>query len=495
MADFMLAVDQSTQGTKLLLLRFDGSIAARLDRAHAQIVDERGWVEHDPEEIWQNLKSLVREMLEKEHLTGEEIAAIGISNQRETALAWNRATGAPVGNAIVWQCARGRAICERLAKDHAAHIQQVTGLPLSPYFSAAKLAWLLENVEEVRELAKSGDLALGTMDSYIIHRLTGGEVYATDASNASRTQLFDIEKLAWSSKISALFGIAARALPEVRASDASFGMTDVDGILKRKVPIHACLGDSHAALFGQGCLSPGQAKATYGTGSSVMMQTGARLVRSQKGLATSLAWLMEGEAHYVLEGNINYTGAAVTWLKDSLGLVASAAETEALARRANPADESVFVPAFTGLGAPYWQSEARGVFTGLSRTTGRAEMVRAVLDAIAFQIADIASLMQEEAGESLPVLRVDGGPTKNTYLMQMQADLLDCPVEASEAEELSALGAGFAAGIAVGFYHKEEIFAQVKRRAFSPAMETERRGKLLAGWKKAVAQVLWAATH
>ena len=252
MADFILAVDQSTQGTKLLLLRFDGSIAARLDRAHAQIVDERGWVEHNPEEIWQNLKTLVREMLEKEHLTGEEIAAIGISNQRETALAWNRATGAPVGNAIVWQCARGRAICERLAKDHATYIQQVTGLPLSPYFSAAKLAWLLENVEEVRELAKSGDLALGTMDSYIIHRLTGGEVYATDASNASRTQLFDIEKLAWSSKISALFGIAARALPEVRASDASFGMTDVDGILKRKVPIHACLGDSHAALFGQG---------------------------------------------------------------------------------------------------------------------------------------------------------------------------------------------------------------------------------------------------
>lgn len=493
MKSYILGIDQSTQGTKLLLFDAEGNIIYKSDKAHKQYIDEKGWVEHDPIEIWQNLKDLVKEMLAKTGIDGHELRAIGISNQRETAMAWNRRTGEPVYHAIVWQCARGAAICEKLRQQGAADtVKKTTGLPLSPYFSAAKLAWILQNVEGTKKLMQEENLCMGTMDSWLVYCMTKGSVFATDFSNASRTQLFDIDKLQWSEDVAGMFGISVSALAEVMDSDGLYGTTDFDGILPTQVPIRAVLGDSHAALFGQGCHQPGMAKATYGTGSSVMMNIGEKPIRSEYGLVTSLAWSMSGKANYVLEGNINYTGAAITWLKDDLQLISSPSETEALARQANPQDRSYFVPAFTGLGAPYWESGATGLYTGITRVTGKNEMVRAVLDAIAYQINDVASLMQQESGSKLPSLRVDGGPTKNAYLMQFQTDILDCPVEIPQAAELSAIGVAYAAGIAIGIY-SADIFSQMKRRTFQPQMEAKRRTKLLKGWQDAVCQTIEAA--
>lgn len=489
----VMGIDQSTQGTKLLLFDAEGNIIYKADKAHKQYIDEKGWVEHDPDEIWQNLKTLVKEMLEKMHSEGHEIRAIGISNQRETAMAWNRKTGRPIYHAIVWQCARGAAICEKLRQQGGGDaVKKATGLPLSPYFSAAKLAWILQNVEGAAELMQESNLCLGTIDSWLVYCMTKGKVFATDFSNASRTQLFDIDKLQWSEDVAKMFGISVSSLAKVMDSDGFYGATDFDGILPSKVPIRAVFGDSHAALFGQGCHNGGMAKATYGTGSSVMMNIGGTPIRSEHGLVTSLAWSISGKVNYVLEGNINYTGAAITWLKDDLQLISSALETESLARQANPQDRSYFVPAFTGLGAPYWESEATGLYTGITRVTGKKEMVRAVLDAIAYQINDVATLMQQESGHSLPALRVDGGPTRNAYLMQVQTDILDCPVEIPQAAELSAIGAAYAAGIAVGLY-KAEIFSQMKRQSFQPQMAAERRASLLNGWQKAVKQTITAA--
>ncbi len=494
MSGYILGIDQSTQGTKAILFDEAGALLHRVDAPHKQYIDERGWVEHDPEEIFANLKHLVGELLQVTGIDPQEVRAVGISNQRETAVAWDRQTGKPLCRAIVWQCARGEKICERIARSGVGErIRFLTGLPLSPYFSAAKLAWVLENIPEAKQLAEDGHLAFGTMDSYLVFRLTGGHVFATDASNASRTQLFDIEKCGWSEEACDFFGIPVEALPRVMDSDAIYGETDFDGVLPCKIPIHAVLGDSHAALFGQGCHVPGMTKATYGTGSSVMMHVGDHPVRSRHGLASSLAWQIGGEAEYVLEGNINYTGASVTWLRDSLQLVAGPAETEALARKANPEDISYFVPAFTGLGAPYWASEATGLFTGITRRTGRAEMVRAVLDSIAYQIGDVVKAMREESGHSLSALRVDGGATKNRYLMQFQADILEAPVEVAAVEELSALGTAYLAGIAAGLYEKDGIFSHVRRETFSPSMTGERRRELEQGWERAIRQTLSAA--
>lgn len=494
MARCILGIDQSTQGTKVLLFDAQGNAIKRLDKPHKQYVDARGWVEHDPEEIWENLKELVARLLRETQTEARDIAAIGISNQRETALAWDRTTGKPVYRAIVWQCARGAQICEALEKKGCADlVKRVTGLPLSPYFSAAKLAWILQNVEGARSLMEAGNLAMGTMDSWLVYKMTGGRHFRTDYSNASRTQLFDIERLRWSEEVAGLFGIDTAALPQVTDSDGDYGATDFDGLLDRKIPIRGVLGDSHAALFGQGCHRPGMAKATYGTGSSVMMNVGAQPVRSAHGLVSSLAWSFGGKPEYVLEGNINYTGAAISWLKDDLKLIGSAGETEALARVAHPADKSYFVPAFTGLGAPYWESGATGLFTGLTRVTGKNEMVRAVLDAIAYQINDIVSLMQEESGHRLPALYVDGGPTRNAYLMQRTADIIAARVEVPAVEELSAMGAAYTAGIASGLYERQTVFSRVKRRAFSPEIPAAERQGLIAGWQAAVRQVLFAA--
>lgn len=496
MAKKILAIDQSTQGTKVLLLRADGTIEARRDLPHHQYVNERGWVGHDMTEIWQNLCQLVKTITKETGTAASDLAAVGISNQRETAAAWNKETGEPIGHAIVWQCARAKELCARLVAAHpegTERIPAITGLPLSPYFSAPKWAWMIENVPGARALMDAGKLAFGTMDSWLVYKMTGGRVHATDGSNASRTGLFDLETLAWSDEACKFFGLAKNALPQVLASDGDYGTTTFDGALDAPIPIRAVLGDSHAALFGQGCHTAGLAKATYGTGSSVMMNIGTQPQRSSHGLVTSLAWQAFGRTEYVLEGNINYTGATITWLKDNLKLIESAGETEALAKAANPADHSQFVPAFTGLGAPWWENDAEGLFTGLTRTTGKNELVRAVLDSIACQIADVVAAMEQDTGKKLAALRVDGGPTKNAWLMQRQADFLDAPVDVPNAEELSALGAGYLAGIAAGLYDKAEIFQSIERTAYAPQMTAAEREEKLGRWHAAVDQVLAAA--
>lgn len=493
MAKYIIGIDQSTQGTKALMFDENGKAILRVDKPHRQMIDEKGWVEHDGAEIWQNTLDIVAELVKKTGVDSKDIAGVGISNQRETAIAWNKTTGEPVYNAIVWQCARGAAICDELVKadsSFADKVKKSTGLPLSPYFSAAKLSWIVKNVPEAAELMEKDELAMGTMDSWLVYKLTKGAAHKTDYSNASRTELFNIHDLKWDGMIAEAFGLKVTALPEVCDSNAVYGMTDFDGLLENPVPICGVMGDSHAALFGQGCHEPGMIKATYGTGSSVMMNIGDKPIDSTHGLVTSLAWSMDGKAEYVLEGNINYTGASISWLKDDVKLIESAAETGALAEAAHPSDKCYFVPAFSGLGAPHWDSEATGMFTGITRVTGKAELVRAVVDSITYQINDITTLMEQESGKKIQTLRVDGGPTKNTYLMQFQADIMDTPVDVPEAEELSAMGAAYAAGISVGIYDKKKVFGQICRNKYVAKMISERRDILKAGWRQAVARTL-----
>lgn len=488
--EYILAIDQSTQGTKGILFSATGNLVARSDLLHKQMVDDLGWVEHDPQEIIDNVEQVVRDVVEKADIAKSSIVGVGISNQRETVMAWERKSGKPVYPAIVWQCARAEKICERVRQDGwAMKIRKATGLQLSPYFSAAKLAWIMENVTGVKELAQNGNLCCGTMDSWLIYCLTGGQVFKTDYSNASRTQLFNIQDLCWDEEICEIFGVPSACLPEVCDSNDLFGMTDFSGYLEEKIPIHAALGDSHAALFGQGCVYEGGIKATYGTGSSVMLNTGKKIIMSQKGLVTSLAWSMDGDVNYVLEGNINYTGAVISWLKDDLQLITAPAETEKLAREANPSDKTYLVPAFTGLGAPYWDSDARGLFTGMSRVTGKKELVRAALDSIVYQISDIVRLMQKESGLHLERLRADGGPTKNRYLMEFQSNILAMPVEIPEMEELSACGAAYAAGLALGFYTRK-VLQQAAGIRLLPQMPEDERARYYAGWRGAIRQAV-----
>ena len=484
MVAYVLSVDQSTQGTKALLFDGEGRLITRADLPHRQIVNDRGWVSHDPEEIYQNLLKAVAMAVEKAGISPDDIACMGLSNQRETSVAWDRETGCPVCDAIVWQCARAVDVCAAVEKTGMGEtVREHTGIPISPYFPASKLAWILQNVPEARTLADTGRLCMGTVDAWLVWKLTGQ--YRTDYSNASRTQLFNIHTLQWDADICRAFGIDPAALPQVTDSDALFGETDLGGLLDHTIPICGVLGYSHAALFGQGCLERGMTKATYGTGSSIMMNIGPKPAASRNGLVTSLAWKYKGQVGYVMEGNLNYTGAVITWLKDSLGLIASAGETEALALQANPADTTCLVPAFTGLGAPYWASEARALISGMTRLTGRAELVRAALDCIACQIHDVVAAMEKDTGIRVPVLRVDGGPTRNGYLMQFQSDMLNAAVSRPDAEELSGIGAAYMAGISAGLY-TEHVFDVLNYRDFTPAMDETRRARRLADWSRAV---------
>lgn len=488
---YIIGVDQSTQGTKAMLFDEQGVIVKRMDLPHKQIIDERGWVEHDPMEIYGNTIQLFRKLIEETGIDPASVAGLGISNQRETALVWDRETGDPVYNAIVWQCARGASICNEIeAKGYASMVQAHTGLQLSPYFSAAKIAWVLQNVDGAKEKAEKGQLCAGTMDSWLVYQLTKGASFKTDYSNASRTQMFHIQDLKWDEEVCSLFGIPTKILPQVCDSNSCFGMTDLGGVLSQPIPIHGVLGDSHGALFGQGCLERGMIKSTYGTGSSVMMNIGTKPVFTDKGVVTSIAWGMDGKVEYVLEGNINYTGAVISWIEKDLKLIDSAKETAALAKAANPEDKTYLVPAFTGLGAPYWDSQATGIICGITRTTGQAEMVKAALECIAYQITDIVTLMSQESGIHIKDIRVDGGPTKNEYLMQFQSDMLTIPVQVPSAEELSGIGAAYAAGIALGLYNKEEIFAKMERNSYQPQMDASVREAKYQGWKAAVGKVL-----
>lgn len=487
--NYVLAIDQSTQGTKAILFDENGQIIQKAALNHRQIINEKGWVEHDLDEILENVLSVCRAVVKDSGVDREQIRAVGISNQRETVAAWHKVTGRPICHAIVWQCARAKDICDSIS-GYAQQVKEKTGIPLSPYFSASKMAWILQNVGITRSLADHENLCLGTIDSYLVYQLTEERSFKTDYSNASRTQLFNIHDLCWDKDLCKLFGIPCSSLPEICMSDSLFGYTTLGGLLERAIPVHGVLGDSHAALLGQNCRKPGQTKATYGTGSSVMMQTGNRLVNSGNGLVTSLAWGLNGKVEYVLEGNLNYTGAVMTWLKNDVSLLGSDAESDMLAHTANPADRSYFVPAFTGLGAPYWDSEATGMLTGITRTTGKAEIVKACLECVAYQVTDLLVAMEQDADLPLKALRVDGGPSGNRYLMQFQSDIAEVVVRIPAFQELSGFGAACAAGFGAGIFSEENIYANSGRKIYEPQMAQSERNRRYQGWKSAVEQVL-----
>jgi len=490
MERYVLGIDQSTQGTKALLFNGHGELVCRTDLPHRQIINEKGWVEHDPEEIWANTLQVVRDLVEKAGIDRAQLAALGISNQRETAVVWDKQTGKPVYNAIVWQCARAVDITDEIEQQGLAEtVRGKTGLQLSPYFSAAKFAWIFRHTEGVREAAAAGKIAVGTVDSWLVWNLTHGARHQTDYSNAARTQLFNIHTLDWDEELLSLFGIDRSCMAQVTDSDGDFGSTDFDGYLDAPIPICGVLGDSNGALFGQGCHAPGMTKTTYGTGSSIMMNIGTEPVLSDRGVVTSIAWSRGGRTEYVMEGNINYSAAVVTWLKDDMKLIDSPAETEACARAAHPGDTTYLVPAFSGLGAPYWDSKATAVLCGMTRMTGRNEVIRAALDCIAYQIAAVVKAMEESAGVTIGELRADGGPTRNAYLMQFQSDLLGIPVRVPNAEELSGIGAAYMAGLSAGIY-TDEVFGVLHSTAHEPSMPEDVRQQKYRGWEDAVRLVL-----
>ncbi|WP_407519280.1 glycerol kinase GlpK [Methylobacterium oryzisoli] len=491
MSSLILAIDQGTTSSRALLFRPDTSIAALAQAEFPQHFPASGWVEHEPEDLWRTTIDTCREALRRAGAEARDVAAIGITNQRETTLVWDRGTGEAVHRAIVWQDRRSAGLCARLkAEGHEPAVTAKTGLILDPYFSGTKIAWILDNVPGARARAEAGELAFGTVDSYLLWRLTGGRLHVTDATNASRTLLYDIHRGAWDDDLLGLLGVPASMLPEVRDSSGDFGTTDPD-LFGAAIPIRGVAGDQQAATVGQACFRPGMVKSTYGTGCFALLNTGPQPVASQNKLLTTIAYQIEGVRTYALEGSIFVAGAAVQWLRDGLRVVGSAAETGELAERADPGQDVYLVPAFVGLGAPYWEPDARGALFGLTRGTGPAELARAALESVCYQTADLLAAMRSDwpDGEgSATVLRVDGGMVASDWTMQRLADLLAAPVDRPEVKETTALGAAYLAGLSCGLYPEPEHFADHWRleRRFSPAMEASVRERRLAGWRKAV---------
>jgi glycerol kinase len=487
----LLVIDQSTSGTKALLFNEQAELVARRDRAHRQNAPAPGWVEHNPVEILDNVKLAVADVLETAAIPADALCCMGITNQRETVVVWNRHTGEPVCPALVWQDNRAEAICVALSHlGHAEHIRGITGLTLSPYFSAAKISWVLRHVPGAREAADRGDLLAGTMDSWLVWNLTGRQVHATDASNASRMQLMNLETLQWDSTVLAHFAIPASMLPHILPSDALYGTT-TSWLGIGSVPITGVLGDSHAALFGQRCFAAGMAKATYGTGSSIMLQTGSERIASQGGLVTSVGWKRGETTLYVLEGNIQCTGATIRWLIEDLELFSSPGEVAALAASVSGNEGVYLVPAFSGLGAPWWDSGARAAVLGMSRGTKKAHVARAAEESIAYQIKDVLDRMVQESGTGLKALLVDGGPTRDAFLMQFQADMLGRGVTCSGIEEASALGVCLMAGLGSGLWPSEKALPSPAAPAavYEAHMGQEERERLHTGWLQAVDRV------
>lgn len=487
-----LTIDQGTSGTKVLLFSREGKLVSRLDKGHAQFYPNPGWVEHDPEEIYGNMIAGMQEIMKQAGLTASDIICISISNQRETTVMWDRVTGKPVMNAIVWQCNRAERECRRIGEDgKASLVKEKTGLVLSPYFSAAKANWIVDHVEEAKKSATAGTLLFGTVDSYLVWRLSGGAVHVTDYSNASRTQLFDIRALAWDEELLTLFHLDRQMMPEVIDSNAVAGETEV-GLFSVQIPIAGILGDSHAALFGQCCTKRGMAKATYGTGSSIMMNVGDEHSLDSQKVVTSIGYAMDGEVTYVLEGNINSTGATLKWLVEDVELFSSEKEASALAESVASTEGVYLVPALVGLSAPYWNSEVRGVISKLTRGTKKAHLARAAEESIAYQILDVLKAMEEESGIVLEELRVDGGPTRDPFLMQFQSDIADVAVTRSRTEELSATGAMYMGGLAMSVWRAVEQLEALRETAgtFTPKQEASWRDQNYNGWKKAVKNLL-----
>jgi glycerol kinase len=491
MTGCIVAIDQGTTSSRCILFDPSGRALATAQREFIQYYPADGWVEHDPEEIWRSVLDLLREALQAADAMGRKVAGIGITNQRETTVIWRRADGKPIHNAIVWQDRRTAEACRKLQEEGFQDlVQSRTGLLLDPYFSASKVAWILDSVEGARAAAERGELAFGTIDSFLLWRLTGGARHATDATNASRTALFDIHRQEWDPELLALFRVPAALLPDVLDNAADFGST-VDGLLPRRLAIGGMAGDQQAAAIGQACVQPGMVKSTYGTGCFMLLNTGAVAVSSRHALLTTLAYRLKGETAYAVEGSIFVAGAAVQWLRDGLRLIGSAAESESLAAGLGHNAGVYLVPAFTGLGAPHWDADARGAIFGLTRASGAAEIVRAALEAVCYQTHDLLSAMRADGAGSLSTIRVDGGMVANGWLMQFLADILDLPVERPRVTETTALGAAFLAGLQLGVFDRlddVERFWELERR-FTPQMAEPERAILLQGWQRAVAKV------
>jgi glycerol kinase len=491
MADrLILGLDQGTTSSRAVLVDAAGRIRASVSEELPQLFPAPGEVEHDPEAIWSTQLRTARRVLAESGTDPSAVAGIGVTNQRETTVVWERATGRPVANAIVWQSRVTAPRCDALrAAGHEPLFRQRTGLPIDAYFSGPKIAEILDRTSGLRERAERGELAFGTVDAFLVWRLTGGRVHVTDVSNASRTLLFDIHRLAWDEELCAIVGVPPALLPEVRSCSEVYGETEA-GLLGRPIPIAGCAGDQQAATFGQACFGEGATKATYGTGAFLLMNTGGRPVASSSGLLTTVGWRLGpgGPVTYALEGSAFVAGAAVQWLRDGLRAGRDAAEIAALADTVTDTGGVYLVPAFVGLGAPYWDAYARGILVGLTRGTGLAEISRAAIDAMAYQVADVVGAMGSDAGVVLDVLRVDGGAARNDRLCQFQADLLSVPVERPVYAETTAIGAAALAGLAVGLWDGPERFAATRAvdRRFEPSMEPERRERLLHGWHRAV---------
>ncbi|WP_438353381.1 glycerol kinase GlpK [Microbacterium sp. CJ88] len=492
MADYVLAIDQGTTSTRAMIFDKKGSVISVGQMEHEQIFPKPGWVEHDPKEIWSNTREVIGQALSKGDLTRHDIAAIGITNQRETAVVWDKNTGEPVYNAIVWQDTRTQSIVDRLAADGGVErFKETVGLPLATYFSGTKIVWILENVDGARERAEAGDLLFGTTDSWVLWNLTGGTdggVHATDVTNASRTMFMDLATLEWRDDILETFGVPRSMMPEIRSSSEVYGQAE-DSSLLRETPISGILGDQQAATFGQAAYDAGESKNTYGTGNFLIFNTGEEIVHSKNGLLTTLGYKLGDEpAHYALEGSIAVTGSLIQWLRDQLGLISSAPEVETLAKTVDDNGGVYFVPAFSGLFAPYWRPDARGAIVGMTRYVNKGHIARAALEATAFQTREVLDAVNADSGVDLTELKVDGGMTANDALMQFQADILGVPVVRPVVAETTALGAAYAAGLAVGFWaNLDDLRANWQEdKRWEPNLDEDERARQLRLWKKAV---------
>ena len=492
MKKYIMALDQGTTSSRCILFLKDGSIASMVQREFTQIFPKEGWVEHDPMTIWSTQIGVATEALLKIGASWNDIYGIGITNQRETTVVWDKATGEPIYNAIVWQCRRTADYCEALSKNGAADmIKEKTGLLIDPYFSASKVAWILDNVDGAKERAERGELAFGTVDSWLIWKLTGGKVHATDYSNASRTMLYNIRDLKWDDELLSLFGIPSSMLPEVKPSSSIFGYTDKN-LFGAELPIGGVAGDQQAALFGQCCFNAGELKNTYGTGAFLLMNTGEKLYMTDNGLLTTIAWGIGDKVYYALEGSVFACGAAIQWLRDGLKLIESAQDSEYYAKKVPDSGGVIVVPAFAGLGAPWWDPYARGMIIGLTRATGKYHIIRATLESMAYQTADVIDLMEKSTEIKVASLKVDGGASANELLMQFQADILGVDIERPKCVETTALGAAYLAGLSLGVYKSFDDI--IKNRStdvrFSPAESEKWRSQKIEEWRRAVSRSL-----
>lgn len=490
MERFMLALDQGTTSSRAVLVNKQGQIVEVAQQEFEQHFPKPGWVEHDAVEIWNSVQSCIAEVIRKAGIQPRQIEGIGITNQRETTVVWNKKTGQPIYKAIVWQSRQSEDICRKLREQgHGDLIREKTGLLIDPYFSATKIQWILEEVPGARELANEGDLLFGTMDTWLVYKLSGGKVHVTDYSNASRTLLFDITTLEWDDELLELFTIPKQMLPEVRSSSEIYAYTQDYHFFGLGVPIAGMAGDQQAALFGQACFEEGMAKSTFGTGSFMLMNTGQDRVRSTHGLLTTIAWGMDGKVDYALEGSVFVAGSAIQWLRDGLRMIDHAMDSENYAKRVDSTEGMYMVPAFVGLGTPYWDSEARGAIFGLTRGTTKEHFIRATLESLAYQTRDVLEAMMTDSTLAISSLRVDGGAVKNDFLLQFQSDILGVPVERPSGNETTALGAAFLAGLAIGFWTDKQEIAERRQidRTFEEQLSEAKREQLYSGWKQAVA--------